>query len=198
MEPEEIRELTISALIIAIAFAIASNGGISSLLHPASLLIGFLYSTIAVSIGFILHELAHRFTARRFGCYAEYRMWKTGLLISLLTSLFGFLFAAPGAVVIHPRIDLWGRIKTLTRKESGIIAAAGPVANFIVSFVFILSNLLWNHPILYSAAYLNAFLGIFNLIPFPPLDGEKILIWDKKMWGLLLVSGIILLFFTVR
>ena len=38
----------------------------------------------------------------------------------------------------------------------------------------------------------NAFLAIFNLIPFAPLDGEKIFVWDKKIWASAIVLAIML------
>jgi Zn-dependent protease len=54
---------------------------------------------IAIGIGFLFHELAHRFTARRFGAYSRYRAWYLGLLLALVVSIASrgsVVFAAPG------------------------------------------------------------------------------------------------------
>ena len=40
-------------------------------------------------------------------------------------------------------------------------------------------------------ASLNSFLAIFNLLPIGPLDGGKILAWNKVVWGLMFVIAIV-------
>ena len=77
-------------------------------------------------------------------------------------------------------------------KAEAIVAAAGPIMNFILAFVFLilyyilflvtkavsgLSNQ-WQIVVQYILSYtimINIGLGVFNLIPLPPLDGSKIL-----------------------
>ena len=194
MQLREVKELIISAIVIALAYSIASLGGIKSFFIIKNLFITFISSLLVVSLGFVLHELGHRSTARKFGCYAEYRMWPQGLLLAMLFSFLGFLFAAPGAVVIHPRVDLWGRIMTITRKKAGIIAISGPITNFILSLFFYLVYVFYPLNLFYAGAYINAFLGVFNLIPFPPFDGQKVFVWDRKIWLLSLVFGLFILF----
>jgi len=51
--------------------------------------------------------------------------------------------------------------------------------------------------LLFFIAYINAFLAFFNLIPFGPLDGRKIMAWRIDIWiVLLLISlGLIVLSF---
>lgn len=194
METREIKELLISAIVIAIAFSIATLGGVRAFFHPEKVIEIFPISLIVVSLGFILHELGHRTVARIFGCYASYRMWPNGLLLALLLSLAGFLFAAPGAVIIHPRIDLWGRVKPLSSKKYGMIAAAGPAANFLLAIIFKMLFFLSPLYLFQAGSHVNAFLGIFNLIPFYLFDGKKVFNWDVKVWLFLVIVGIGLLF----
>ena len=78
-------------------------------------------------------------------------------------------------------------------KDSMKVALAGPVSNFILAFVlfFIEAILFATLPetemsallvlVLYLAAYINLSLGVFNLLPFPPLDGSKI--WGYFLKG---------------
>ncbi|HQM95337.1 MAG TPA: site-2 protease family protein, partial [Methanofastidiosum sp.] len=57
---------------------------------------------IIVGAAFLLHELSHKFTAIKYGYFAQFRLWQTGLLLALLMSFaVGFVFAAPGAVYIY-------------------------------------------------------------------------------------------------
>jgi Zn-dependent protease len=101
-------------------------------------------------------------------------MWPTGLILALICSLFGFVFAAPGAVMIHPRTDIWGGT-TLTREKTGLISIAGPAMNLCLAIVFLLLNMAYPMLVFSFVARINAWLAIFNLIPFGPLDGAKIL-----------------------
>lgn len=199
MRFEEARDLLISAIAISIAFSIALLGGISKIIKTSisDFLSIFTFSLISVSLGFILHEIGHRNVARKFGCYSEYKMWINGLILAILLSFFGFVFAAPGAVVIHPRIDLWGRTVPLTKKKNGMISVAGSVMNIIISAIFLALFLIYNLPIFYYGSKINAWLAIFNLIPIPPLDGFKVLIWNKSVWLSAIGVAIVLYLFPL-
>jgi len=189
MKAKELKDLVISALVLALAFGIALSGGYSAFSEPQLLLIVFLMSIIAVSLGFVLHELGHRFVARRLGCYAEYTMWPTGLILAVIVSFFGFVFAAPGAVVIYPRSDAWGRT-TLSKRNAGLISITGPVMNLSLALVFILLNTLYPMLLFSLGARINTWLAVFNLIPFGPLDGAKIFRWHKGVWVAIVVAGV--------
>jgi Zn-dependent protease len=189
MRSEELKDLIVSALFLALAFGIALSGGLRAFSEPRSLIIVSLMAVIGVSSGFVLHEMGHRFVARRLGCFAEYTMWPTGLIIALVSSLFGFVFAAPGAVTIYPRADM-GERATLTKERIGLISIAGPAMNICLAVVFILLNMA-NPMLLFSlGAQVNTWLAIFNLIPFGPLDGWKIFGWDKRAWLGAIAAGI--------
>lgn len=182
MNIKEARDLTISALALALAFAIALSGGIRIILEPEKLLFMTAASLIAVSTGFVCHELLHRFTAKKFGCRAEYRMWPTGLVLAIAFSMLGFVFAAPGAVMIYPRVNLWGRVVHLSKKAYGIVSLSGPAANLALALAFMGLNMGFPSPVFELGKSINVWLAIFNLIPFPPLDGFKIFIWDSRVW----------------
>ncbi len=189
MKPKELEDLVISALLLALAFGIALSGGVRAFSEPRSLLTVCLMAVVSVSLGFVLHEMGHRFLARRFGCSAEYTMWPAGLILALLCSLFGFVFAAPGAVMIHAGTDSQGRT-ILTREKTGLISIAGPVMNICLGVVFVLLNAAYPMSLFSLGAQINTWLAIFNLIPFGPLDGAKIIGWSKKAWLAALAAGI--------
>lgn len=188
MEEGEVRDLTISALVLALAFSIMFSGGFGWAVFSL-----FPISLITISAGFVSHELAHRYAARSFGCFAEYRMWPLGLLLAFLFSPLGFVFAAPGAVMIRLRIDLWGREVGLERKGYGLISLAGPLANISLAATFLLLHLRFPSAIFSLGARINAWLAFFNLLPVPPLDGSKVFFWSKAIWvGTILIAAALL------
>ena len=159
---------------------------------------GFLgIALIGIGTGFLFHELAHKGVAQRYGYHAEFRMWKLGLIIAVASAVisFGqFLFFAPGAVYTST-------YKQPDPGEEGRISAAGPVANIILAGLFFLlamvtgSSETWR--LIGTFGFqVNLWLAAFNLIPFPPLDGVKILRWNKLAWIVLaaLSWGLLLMF----
>ena len=189
MRSRELKDLVVSALVLALAFGIALSGGLRAFFEPLRLITVSLMAVVGVSSGFVLHEMGHRLVARRFGCFAEYTMWPSGLILALACSLFGFVFAAPGAVMIYPRADIQGR-STLTTKKTGLISLIGPAMNICLAVVFILLNMAYPTLLFSLGARINTWLAIFNLIPFGPLDGGKIFRWNKTVWLAAIAVGI--------
>lgn len=189
MKPKELEDLTVSALLLALAFGIVFSGGIFAFSEP-NILRGVIFmsgiSVVGVSSGFVLHEMGHRFLARRFGYFAEYVMWPTGLVIALVFSFFGFVFAAPGAVWIHPGGDILGKSSLSRQAQLGLISISGPVMNICLAVIFLVLNI--SHPTLLFVigARINTWLAIFNLLPLGPLDGAAIFGWSKGVWLLAL------------
>ena len=144
----------------------------------------FVISMFTAGFGFLLHELAHKFVAQHYGCAAEFRAWDQLLYLAVGLAIFiGFIFAAPGAVMISGMI---------TRKENGLISAAGPATNYVLAMLFLgLLHLLPQWANVFATGFsINIWLGMFNLIPFGPLDGKKVFDWNKVVWGGMLLFGI--------
>ncbi|MBN2459842.1 hypothetical protein JXB28_06165 [Candidatus Woesearchaeota archaeon] len=176
----EMKELAKAWIAISIAFGVLIN------LEGRSLGTSIMIAAITVGLGFLAHELAHRHYARKFGKHAEFKANNTMLIIAIVSSLFGFIFAAPGAVIISGFVN---------RKEGGIIAASGPMANLAVALVF-LPLMFITIPVVQAIAYyglmINALLALFNLIPFPGFDGNRVMEWSKARYALLVAIAIII------
>ena len=133
---------------------------------------------------FVAHEMAHKFSAQRHGCWAEFRYAPMWLLFSIFSSFLGFLWAAPGATVVGGMSDPreWGRT-SLAGPLSNIGFSAAFYAGAIATFEAGSSLWVW----LALLGYLNGWFGTFNLIPFGPLDGHKVFAWSKEAWVLSIV-----------
>ena len=182
-------------MILSVAFAFSYQDGIFGM-SIEKLPVFALISFIAVGIGFLAHELiGHKAISMRYGFHAEYRMWQTGLFIAFITSLFGFVFAAPGAVHVSPRVDLWGQPENVSRRKMGIVSMAGPVVNIILAAIFYILNtfsplLLFGESVFGIAMFVNVWLALFNMLPIPPLDGSKVFVWDRRVWMALFAACI--------
>lgn len=185
---QELKELAISALVIGFVFAWIMKG--VPLVRGTNFFMVFIIMLIAVGAAFIFHELAHKAVAQRFGCWAEYRMWDTGLIIAFFLAItIGFVFAAPGAVYIQSGHAV------ITRRENGLISVAGPAANLVLALLFLMLTFAGGIFGLlgWIGFRINVFLALFNMIPFPPLDGSKVMEWDRKVWAVVVVTASILL-----
>ncbi len=188
----EKRDLLKAWVVISLAVAIAQLGGTTFIL-PLMVRVFVIYA-LTVGISLLAHEvLGHKFLAQRFGLFAEFRADDLLLLLALATSFLGFVFIIPGAVVISgiTRIDTFGKV-----------AAAGPVVNIILAFLFSALHRagvsLTFPPVgidLIALSYgINAWFALFNLIPFGLWDGAKVFAWDKRVWFILvLISAFLFL-----
>ena len=163
-----------------VAYAIVLTGAANLL--SIQIIEALLVSAIVCGLGFVVHELAHRQVARRYGATAHFAADMRWLGLSLLLSFTGIFIAAPGAVW-HTGVN--------DARRLGHIAWVGPVSNLLLSLLFLL---------LYPIAYIvqldfdlllrmggvgvgfNAWLGLFNLIPGGPFDGAKVLAWSTPVY----------------
>ena len=185
----EITHILISILVLTIAFSFWKSGGLIFNRNLDLIIRSIPYAFVGVLTAFFFHELSHKFMAQKFGLWAEYRLFPLGLLLALIISVFtGYVFAAPGAVMF---------MGGARYHETGRIAMAGPLANIIIASVtFPLYYLLFDTQfgtIIGFICIINTILAVFNLLPFGPLDGVKIIRWNATVWVLLLIVAIVLL-----
>lgn len=146
-----------------------------------------LFFLVVLVLSAIIHEYAHGWVADRLGDPTARLSGRltlnpiphidpigTILLPALLLlSNLGVFFAYAKPVPVNPH-----NLRN-PKAGGGLVAFAGPAANFAVALV--LGSLVRSLPpspfsvALQIIVYANLLLGVFNLIPIPPLDGSKVL-----------------------
>ena len=177
----EVRDLIIAFFIISLCFAIVNGGR-----NTDAVLSILPIVMVGVGAGFILHELGHKFVSMKYGYWAEFKLWPQGLIFALITSFFGFVFAAPGAVYTYANY--------ITDEINGKISIAGPIVNIVLALIFLgIATAIYPSAfysenaalifIISSVGYsVNSFLAVFNLLPIGNLDGSKVLTWNFGIW----------------
>ncbi len=149
----------------------------------------FLYLLPVLLVSMALHELAHAWTAWRLGdptARSEGRLTLNPVrhIDPLGTAMFGltyfgsagnFLFGWAKPVPVNP-----GYFRS-PQRGMAVVAVAGPLTNFAIALVLLayffhgadgLSSTV--RDVLVLSIRVNVVLGVFNLLPIPPLDGSRI------------------------
>ena len=176
----ELFHLTLSWAVLGFAFSV---GKVFS--APRELPLFFAISLLTVGLGFILHELAHKFVAQKFGYWAEFRLSPMGLAMAVLfATVTGgrLIFAAPGATYIIPKSGSFGY--EVEHRESAIVSLAGPLTNIVLALGFFIlpTNFLLLRLVKQIGFSINIWLAAFNMLPFGGLDGQKVFSWNKILW----------------
>ncbi|MHB8360864.1 MAG: site-2 protease family protein [Thermoplasmataceae archaeon] len=189
----ELVDIVAAVVVLGSAFTIALSADLGRALNGYYTLYYLLPTGFLGAItAFLMHELAHRQVAIRFGGSANFKLWPMGLLLALISSPFGVIFAAPGAVNIYG---------VENRTHLGLVSLAGPGTNLILGILFITtSGFLTGYAqgITMYVGEINVIMCLFNLIPFPPLDGIKVLRWDVRFYLITVALAILTEFYIVR
>lgn len=178
---------------IGIAAALVLGIGISMFLYQFS---PALWTVEAISItaimmttSFLAHEIAHKIAAQKAGLWAEFRLTTWGAVLTFASVFLPFKMISPGAMMIGGQ--------PTNAKDMIKISISGVIVNLILSVTFLSTAILAPVNISVYAAlafltYINAFMALFNLIPFGILDGYKVFALNKKIWAAVFIPSLIL------
>ena len=196
----EITHLTRATIVFALAlgFLGINEPGTTPIMlalsQPGAYFLFSFFALLSCAPGFILHEIAHKIQARKYGCWAEFRSSEGGLRFGLiLAAITGLVLMAPGAVMVAGNT---------TREQFGKIALAGPVSNVVLWCIGLTAavsiggiNAILDVFIFYWMN-VNALFAAFNMLPFGPLDGKKIRTWSIPIFWIWLIICFSILWFT--
>jgi len=159
-----------------------------------------------VLVAITFHEFAHAWTAYKLGDDTPRLQGRLNLNPISHIDPVGFIFLIIAGFGWGKPVQINSRNfdgKYSISKAEAIVSAAGPIMNFILAFIFMiifyivfgtkniaesLSSNVYTiiYYLLQGAISVNIGLGVFNLIPLPPLDGSKILMhflpYNAKQW----------------
>ncbi|NLL45369.1 MAG: site-2 protease family protein [Clostridiales bacterium] len=152
-----------------------------------SYITNLLYTILPALVCIVIHEMSHSFAAYKLGDRTSEQQGRMSLnplrhidpIGLLMLIVFRFGWAKPVSVNMY-------NFKN-PKRDMALTALAGPASNIVLAaFCLLLYGLLWRTlyfssfggtvlEFLRTTAYLSVSLGVFNLIPIPPLDGSKVL-----------------------
>jgi Zn-dependent protease len=186
----EIRDLIIASILVILV-------GISIFGNSQGIIIAFTNVILYLNIGlgwlvigtigmflasFMAHEMAHKFVAQHYGMWSEFRMTSMGYYLSAMAILFSLPIFGTGVVYTSG---------TTNTEHNGKSNLAGPLTNFVIAAVLAIISILMfvaGVPLfplgmlLQYGVQLNAFLGLFNMIPIQPFDGATVRHWNSRVW----------------
>lgn len=167
-------------------------------------ILSLLLSIPAVLIALTFHEFAHAYVADKLGDYTPRMQGRLNLNPLSHIDWFGMIMLVVAGFGWGKPVEIsrrnFSNTKLSPSAAEAIVAIAGPIMNFLIAFVFtiifyvliafvpsfmsVLGGTIYI--VVLNIIIINISLGIFNLIPIPPLDGSKVLMhflpYNAKQW----------------
>lgn len=146
---------------------------------------------IGIIVGFVSHEYMHRYLSRKYHMVSRYTANVLGVLITLVSALLPIKLLMPGYV------KTWALGPT-SRKGILYSVAGGPITNIVIALALFVASFAFSSTFYFNflrtVGWVNAYISLFNLIPIPPLDGDKIIRLDIVLWAILFIISLALVF----
>lgn len=184
-ERKEVKALVISILVVSFAFSLQK---LSFLFMIKSLLVVSLSIFLGISTQVII--------SKNEGIDTKYEIWAPGLIFTGISAVLSgglAVFAAPFTSKSKEReTERWMKSQSemFTRET-----ALGPVSRLLVHlslatiFLILLESL--GNMVFNLGALVNFWLVISQLVPYPPFEGRKIIVWDVIFWAIFLLTALV-------
>lgn len=201
MKLEEIRDIGISTAALGLAFTVLFFGnGDPGFIISSDFVPALVAATALAAVSFLPHVFSHRVSSRAIKAHGEYRMWKPGILIAVLSPFVGpFVFAATGGMEMFTRKgERYGHWEPhLDVDQVGLVTVLGPLMSVMIAVIFAFMSdaftvAVQGQNLLSLGVRMNAFIAISSMLPFYPLDGYKILRWETPIWIFVMVLALLL------
>ena len=163
-----------TSVFLGLAFMLTNKIDLGS---PTTWLVYIIVAGLAVS----LHDLVHRYMAWRHNVVTEYKFWFLGTIIMFLTAiLFGVVYSSPSRLAINDTKDM-------TVRQQAIVYGSGPIMSFAVFAAFLALIPFGGYAATIGTlgASMNLLTATYALMPFEPMDGRKVYVWNKWVWAIL-------------
>jgi len=127
--------------------------------------IAFVAFVIAIILGITVHEFMHAYAAHQLGDDTGRLMGRMTLNPLAHFDLFGTLLLVVAGFGYGKPVP-FNESRLRSSSSVALVALAGPAANFVIAALCAIP--------LAFVVYYNCVLGIFNLVPIPPLDGSNV------------------------
>ena len=143
--------------------------------------LAFVAFIVAIVLGITVHEFMHAYAAHRLGDDTGRLMGRMTLNPMAHFDLFGTLLLVVAGFGYGKPVP-FNESRLRSSSSVALVALAGPAANFVIAALcaiplrFGTASLIGGayQEILLYVVYFNCVLGIFNLVPIPPLDGSNV------------------------
>lgn len=177
--------LVISVLVVSAAFAVQNIS-----------LNFFFQCFLIVILSYLIHEILHSVVAKSEGIYSRCDLWPIGIIVTLASGILsGGLAVLPLPTIIRLKESETERWRKETFEmapwDIGLTSIVGPLSNLVLATIFFALFKFYGLTLFRLGALINSWIAFANLIPWPPIDGSKIMSWDRWVWFLSGVAAVI-------
>lgn len=129
----------------------------------------------------VVHELAHGYMAYKLGDNTAKQAGRLTINPLKHIDIVGFIFLLIFKFGWAKPVPINPTNFKVRKRDTILVSLAGPFSNLLISLIIgiifsfdVIENYIFFNALMITLWY-NIILGIFNLLPFPPLDGSKIL-----------------------
>jgi Zn-dependent protease len=150
---------------------------------PIQVFLTILGVLLVLGVVISVHEASHAFVANLLGDPTARLMGRMSLNPFVHVDPIGTVIVPMVLMMLNAPVFGWAKPTPVNplnlhqpRRDMALVSLAGPASNFALAIVFSIVFRIFPNQIVLGLIVVNLVLGIFNLIPIPPLDGYKVVL----------------------